>query len=108
MPHLASVIAEHWIFLSPSVRIVDSRSSHIKYITAPRRGLIAVHLREFAVSRMNAHFGRRQSEDQPPTAGVHRRKAQLIAEKCTVGLRILAVEKKVNPVYHKEKVYHWP
>ena len=67
-----------------------------------------MHLREFAVSRMNAHFGRRQSEDQPPTAGVHRTKAQHIAEKRTIRLRILAVEKKVNPVYDKEKVYHWP
>ncbi len=93
--------------------VAKSAHSGLEIVThqvhhCPQKWMIGVHLRESAVSRMNAHFGRRQSEDQPPTSGVHRTKAQYIAEKRTVRLRILAVEKKVNPVYHNEKVYHWP
>jgi hypothetical protein len=44
----------------------------------------------FFFGRMNCHFSRRQSENQPSVAGVHGFESEDVTEKCAISSRILA------------------
>ena len=58
------------------------------------------------LGRMDRHLGRRQLEDQPPTAGVDEGKTEDVAQERPVGLGVGAVEDDVRSADHAHTV--WP
>src|SRR5262245_15217192 len=50
---------------------------------------------------MDSHFCRRQREDQPSVAGVHRRKSEGVTTEGAIGCRILAVKNNMRTKNHE-------
>src|SRR5262245_12816490 len=64
---------------------------------------IGTHEKQFVpinLGGMNSHFRRRQREDQPSMAGVHRGKSEDVPTEGAISRRIVAVENYVRTQHH--------
>ena len=66
--------------------------------------MIGVHLYEVAASGVNAHFSRRQLEDEPSATRVDGAKVEDVAKEGAIRVGILAVEQKMRAVDHRGSV----